>query len=50
MVSLCIDERISVPVNRKEHVVVGKDYFTGEPCERYVNCANPECKQENSLL
>ncbi|WML48224.1 rhodanese-related sulfurtransferase [Neobacillus sp. PS3-34] len=40
------DERISVPVNRKENVIVGKDYFTGEPCERYVNCANPECNKK----
>ena len=40
------DERISVPVNRKEHVVVGKDYFDGKPCERYVNCANPECNKQ----
>lgn len=40
------DERISVPVNQKEHVVVGKDYYTGEPCERYVNCANPECNRK----
>lgn len=40
------DERISVPVNRKEHVVVGKDYFSGDPCERYVNCANPECNKK----
>jgi len=40
------DERISVPVNRKEHVVVGKDYFDGQPCERYVNCANPECNKQ----
>jgi UPF0176 protein len=40
------DERISVPVNRKEKVIVGKDYFTGEPCERYVNCANPECNKK----
>jgi len=40
------DERISVPVNRKEKVVVGKDYYTGEPCERYVNCANPECNRK----
>ncbi|PLR79894.1 hypothetical protein CVD25_13265 [Bacillus canaveralius] len=40
------DERISVPVNRVEHVVVGKDYFTNEPCERYVNCANPECNKQ----
>ncbi|MDQ0255679.1 UPF0176 protein [Evansella vedderi] len=40
------DERISVPINQEEHVVVGKDYFTGEPCERYVNCANPECNRK----
>ena len=40
------DERISVPVNQKEHVIVGKDHFTGEPCERYVNCANPECNKK----
>ncbi|WP_096188840.1 oxygen-dependent tRNA uridine(34) hydroxylase TrhO [Evansella halocellulosilytica] len=40
------DERISVPVNQVEHVVVGKDHFTNEPCERYVNCANPECNKQ----
>ena len=40
------DERISVPVNRKEHVVVGTDYFDGKPCERYVNCANPVCNKQ----
>lgn len=40
------DERIAVPVNQKEHVIVGKDYFTGEPCERYINCANPECNRQ----
>lgn len=40
------DERIAVPVNRVEHVVVARDHFTGEPCERYVNCANPECNDK----
>ena len=40
------DERLTVPINRKEHVVVGKDYFDGKPCERYVNCANPECNRQ----
>lgn len=40
------DERIGVPINKKEHVIVGKDYFSGEPCERYVNCANPECNKK----
>ncbi|TSB45275.1 oxygen-dependent tRNA uridine(34) hydroxylase TrhO [Alkalicoccobacillus porphyridii] len=40
------DERLTVPINRTEHVVVGKDHFDGEPCERYVNCANPECNRQ----
>lgn len=40
------DERIAVPVNRVEHVIVARDHFTGEPCERYVNCANPECNDK----
>ncbi|MGF0004752.1 rhodanese-related sulfurtransferase [Bacillus altitudinis] len=40
------DNRLTVPVNQTEHVVVGKDFFTGEPCERYVNCANPACNRK----
>jgi UPF0176 protein len=40
------DSRLTVPINRVEHVIVGKDYFTGEPCERYINCANPECNKQ----
>lgn len=40
------DERIAVPINQKEHVIVGRDYFSGEPCERYVNCANPACNKK----
>ncbi|HYK72549.1 MAG TPA: rhodanese-related sulfurtransferase [Pseudoneobacillus sp.] len=40
------DERIGVPVNQKEHVIVGKDFYSGEPCERYVNCANPACNRK----
>lgn len=40
------DERIAVPINQKEHVIVGRDHFTEEPCERYVNCANPECNKQ----
>ncbi|MER1986648.1 MAG: rhodanese-related sulfurtransferase [Solibacillus sp.] len=39
------DERISVPINQVEHVVVGKDHFDGTPCERYVKCSNPECNK-----
>lgn len=40
------DDRLSVPVNSVNPTVVGKDYFTGEPCERYVSCANPECNKK----
>lgn len=40
------DERITVPINRTEHVVVGRDHFDGTPCERYVNCAEPECNNQ----
>ena len=40
------DERIAVPINQVEHVIVGRDHFDGEPCERYVNCANPECNEQ----
>lgn len=41
------DERLTVPINRKEkHVIVGVDYFDGQPCERYVNCARPECNRQ----
>ncbi|VEU83229.1 rhodanese-related sulfurtransferase [Acholeplasma hippikon] len=40
------DQRIAVDINKVEHVVVGKDYFTGEPCERYINCGNPDCNEQ----
>ena len=40
------DSRISVPVNRVNPIIVGRDHFTGEPCERYINCANPECNKQ----
>lgn len=40
------DNRIAVPINRVEPTIVGKDYFTNEPCERYVNCANPACNKQ----
>ena len=40
------DERITVPINRVNPTIVAKDWFDGEPCERYVNCANPECNRQ----
>ncbi len=40
------DNRLNVPINRVEEVVVGRDYFDNTPCERQLNCANPECNKQ----
>lgn len=40
------DERISVDINQIEKTVIGKEHFDGTPCERYINCANPECNKQ----
>lgn len=40
------DERISVPINHVEPTIIARDYYDGEPCERYRNCANPECNRQ----
>lgn len=40
------DERLTVPINQVEHTVVGRDHYDGTPCERYINCANPECNAQ----
>lgn len=40
------DERISVEINHVDKTVIGRDWFDGTPCERYVNCANPECNRQ----
>lgn len=40
------DERLKVNINRVEFVVVGRDHFDGTPCERQINCANPECNKQ----
>lgn len=40
------DSRIAVPINQKEHIIVGRDWFDGSPCERYINCGNPECNRQ----
>ena len=40
------DERISVDVNHVDKTVIGKEHFDGTPCERYINCANPECNKQ----
>lgn len=40
------DERIAVPINRVNPSVVGRDYYDNTPCERYINCGNPECNEQ----
>lgn len=40
------DERLTVPINKHEHTIVGRDHFDAQPCERYVNCANPDCNRQ----
>ena len=40
------DNRLNVPINRVEHVVVGIDHFDSSPCERQLNCANPVCNKQ----
>lgn len=40
------DKRLKVPINRTEHVIVGKDHFDGSPCERQLNCSNPACNKQ----
>ncbi len=40
------DERISVDVNHVNKTVVSKEWFDGTPCERYINCSNPECNKQ----
>ncbi len=41
------DERISVPINQVEPVVVGKCHHCGKPEDRYINCANDFCHKQH---
>lgn len=43
------DERISVPINHVDPTLIGKDYFDGTTCDRYRNCANPECNRQTFM-
>lgn len=40
------DDRISVPINKVEPTIVGKDQYTGETCNRMFNCGNPQCNEQ----
>lgn len=37
------DERISVPINQVEDVIIGKCYHCGTPEDRYINCQYDFC-------
>ncbi|SEN30960.1 rhodanese-related sulfurtransferase [Lihuaxuella thermophila] len=41
------DERISVPINQEEDVVVGKCYHCGKPEDRYINCEYDMCHKQH---
>lgn len=40
------DERIEMPINHVNPVIIAKDHYTQEPCQRMFNCANPECNKK----
>lgn len=40
------DERISVPVNQVEDVIVGRCHHCGEAEDRYINCTYPFCHDQ----
>lgn len=40
------DNRISVEINDIDKKVIGRDWYDGTLCERYVNCGNPECNRQ----
>lgn len=40
------DDRISVEINHVDKQIVGKDWFDGTACERYINCGNPSCNRQ----
>jgi UPF0176 protein len=52
------DERIAVPINQVEDVIVGRCHHCGKPQDRYINCkydlchkqhiACPECEEEHN--
>jgi len=41
------DERISVPINQVEPVIVGTCHHCGKPEDRYINCANDFCHKQH---
>jgi UPF0176 protein len=41
------DERISVPINQEEDIIVGRCHHCGRPEDRYINCAYDPCHTQH---
>lgn len=41
------DERIAVPINQDEDIVVGNCYHCQVHEDRYINCAHPQCHKQH---
>lgn len=41
------DERIGVPINQVEDIVVGECYHCGVPADKYINCEYPQCHRQH---
>lgn len=41
------DERLVVPVNQEEDVIVGRCHHCGKACDRFVNCAYDPCHYQH---
>ena len=39
------DDRLAVPVNKEETKPISTCEITGVPCDKYLNCANPDCNK-----
>lgn len=39
------DDRLTVPVDTSRQQTLSRCEITGEPCDRYVNCANMDCNK-----
>jgi UPF0176 protein len=39
------DDRLAVPVNKDDQAPISHCKITGDPCDTYINCANPDCNK-----
>lgn len=41
------DERIAVPINQEDAIIVGRCHHCGKPSDRYINCAYDPCHHQH---